>query len=212
MTGDIETRLRQRLALDEASARKVFDGAGIKSDFDLNPHWTGDQRSKHLRPAAVLIGLIKRGPDDFHVLLTKRADDLASHAGQVSFPGGRIDDGDPSPLAAALREAQEEIGLAPDLIEPIGYLDTYETGTGFRILPVVGFVDPQAEFVPHPGEVAAIFDVPLRFLMDPQNHERHAREYGGRTRHFFAFPYQDYYIWGATAGMLVNLWERVFAD
>ncbi len=212
MIGEIEARLRWRLKLDEAIARKVYDGAGIKSDFDLNPHWTAEPRPNALRPAAVLVGLIPRGPDDFHVLLTKRADDLAAHAGQVSFPGGRIDATDLSPLAAALREAQEEIGLAPNLIEPIGYLDTYETGTGFRILPVVGLVAPDAEFVPHPGEVSAIFDVPLRFLMDPKNHVRHAREYGGQTRHFFAFPYQDYYIWGATAGMLVNLWERVFAD
>ena len=109
-----------------------------------------------------------------------------------------------------MREAQEEVGIDPAWVDPIGYLDTYETGTGFRILPVVGLVDPQAPLAPQASEVAHIFEGPLAFLMDPANHQRHARTYQGRERHYFAIPFGEHYIWGATAGMLVNLYDRVF--
>jgi 8-oxo-dGTP pyrophosphatase MutT (NUDIX family) len=210
----IITRLRDRLRLDPALAAKVFDGLGTRSDYDLNPQWRpgADEVAKPLRPAAVLVGLVDRGHSGLHLVLTRRADHLNAHAGQISFPGGRIDPQDDSPLAAALREAQEEIGVEPRWIDPLGYLDTYETGTGFRILPVVALLDPLAPLTPHAGEVAAIFDVPLTFLMDPANHQRQSRDYQGRTRHYFAIPYGEHYIWGATAGMLVNLYEAVFKD
>ena len=205
-----KSRLRQRLTLHPDHAERVFAGPGMRSDFDLNPDTRALVEPKPLRPAAVLVGLLDRPAQGLHVILTQRADHLSAHAGQVSFPGGRIEADDKSPLDAALREAQEEAGIDPALVDPIGYLDTYETGTGFRILPVVGLVDPQVALSAQASEVAHIFEVPLSFLMDPTNHQRHARTYQGRERHYFAIAYGEHYIWGATAGMLVNLYNRVF--
>jgi 8-oxo-dGTP pyrophosphatase MutT (NUDIX family) len=144
------------------------------------------------------------------VLLTQRTPDLSSHSGQIAFPGGKIDPEDESPLAAALREAEEEIGLDRSLIDPIGYLDLYLTFSGFRILPLLARVEPDYRLTLNPGEVADAFEVPLEFLMHPDNHQRHSREWRGIERHYYAMPFGDRYIWGVTAGILRNLYERIY--
>lgn len=159
---------------------------------------------KSLTPAAVLIGLVDR-EDGFTVLLTQRSASLRTHAGQISFPGGKIEDADASPIEAALRETWEEVGLTDDKIDVIGALDPYVTRTGFRINPVVAFLTPPFEIKPDPSEVAAVFEAPLTHLMAPGVRQRHHRKHEGVTRYFYAMPYKDHYIWGATAGMLVNL-------
>jgi 8-oxo-dGTP pyrophosphatase MutT (NUDIX family) len=161
-------------------------------------------------PAAVLIPLVRREAE-IAVLLTLRTDHLPSHGGQICFPGGKIEDDDIGPLDAALREAHEETGLDPRLVEPLGYLDIYQTRTGFRIVPIVGLVDPVARFTPAEEEVADVFEVPLRFLMDPVNHLQESRVWRGVERRFHAMPYGERYIWGATAGMLKRLYDRLYA-
>lgn len=163
------------------------------------------------RPAAVLIGIIER-PEGARVILTRRASHLRDHSGQVAFPGGKIDARDASPLAAALREAQEEIGLDPALALPIGYLDPYLTGTGFCVIPVLARVSPLFEPLRDTREVEAVFEPPLGFLMAPANHRREAREWQGILRHFYAMPWQGHNIWGATAGMIRALHARLYAD
>ncbi len=154
-------------------------------------------------PAAVLIGLVAH-PGGPHVILTKRTDHLRDHAGQISLPGGRIEPFDVSPEAAALRETFEEIGLAPHRIELLGMLLPYDTITGFRILPFVGWIEPPVSFTPDPFEVADVFEVPLEFLIDSANHRRDSLVVEGRTRAFYVLPFPDHHIWGATAGILVN--------
>jgi 8-oxo-dGTP pyrophosphatase MutT (NUDIX family) len=155
-------------------------------------------------PAAVLIGVVDRA-DGPTVLLTQRTAHLRDHAGQISFPGGRMEPEDADAAAAALREAEEEIGLPPGRVEVIGAIAPYDTVTGFRIHPVVGWVTPPFNLVPDPFEVADIFEVPLAFVLDPANHERHTHESGRLRRHYYVLPYRGRRIWGATAGMLVNL-------
>jgi 8-oxo-dGTP pyrophosphatase MutT (NUDIX family) len=172
-----------------------------RGDHDLNPDLLPD---RPLTLAAVLVPLVER-PDGLTVLLTRRSDHLQDHAGQISFPGGRVEPGDADALATALREAEEEIGLARALVTPAGRLDTYVTRTGFEVTPVVGLVAPPSSLAPDPFEVAEVFEVPLAFILDPASRQRHSRIYAGKTRHFHVFPWRDYYIWGATAGMLVNL-------
>ena len=159
-----------------------------------------------LKPAAVLVPIVDR-PDGLTVLFTQRTANLAAHAGQVSFPGGRIEAADPDATAAALRETEEEIGLPRDRVELVGTLDRYVTRTGFQITPFVGIVHPPFELTPDPNEVADIFEVPFSFIFAPASAERHSREFQGAKREFYAFPYDNRYIWGATAGMLVNLCE-----
>jgi 8-oxo-dGTP pyrophosphatase MutT (NUDIX family) len=154
-------------------------------------------------PAAVLIGVVDRAAEPA-VLLTQRADHLRDHAGQISFPGGRIEPGDASTTAAALREAEEEIGLDPGRVEILGELAPYDTVTGFRIHPVVGWIEPPFELRLDRYEVADAFEVPLRFVVDPLNHRRHSLRRGALTRGYYVLPYQGRFIWGATAGMLVN--------
>jgi len=162
-----------------------------------------------IRPAAVLIPIVARR--EATLLLTERAAGLAVHAGQIAFPGGRLEPGETA-LSAAMREAQEEIGLAPELVSPLGALDPYLTGTGFRVTPIVALVDPAFHLAPNPIEVAHVFEAPLGFLMDPANHQIHSRELRGRMRRFYAMPWEGHYIWGATAGMIRILYERVYGQ
>ncbi len=157
-----------------------------------------------LVPAAVLFPIVLH-PDGPTVLLTRRTEQLRDHPGQISFPGGRIDAGDRSVEEAALRETMEEVGLASRHVEIVGFLPEYRTITGYCVTPVVGFVTPPFDLRPGASEVAEVFEVPLSFLLDPQNHQRHSRETPGGTRHFFAMPYGPYFIWGATAGIIVSL-------
>jgi 8-oxo-dGTP pyrophosphatase MutT (NUDIX family) len=184
--------------------------AAPSGDDDLNAHLPPSGAEGPGRPAAVLVPLVRR-ESELTVLLTLRTDHLPSHGGQICFPGGKIEERDAGALEAALREAHEETGLDPRLVEPLGYLDMYQTRTGFRIVPVVGLVDPVARFSPAAGEVADVFEVPLRFLMDPVNHLQESRVWRGAERRFYAMPYGGRYIWGATAGMLKKLYDRLYA-
>ncbi len=161
-----------------------------------------------LTPAAVLFPIVLHD-DGQTVLLTQRTAHLKDHAGQISFPGGRVEAQDQSPVHTALRETEEEIGLAREHVEIVGFLPEYRTGTGFRVTPVVALVTPPFELALDPFEVAEAFEVPLAFLLDPANHKRHSLHYRGALRHFFAMPYGDYFIWGATAGMIRSLTERL---
>jgi len=160
-----------------------------------------------ISPAAVLVAVVDR-PDPT-VILTLRPETMRKHGGQVSFPGGRIDPGDAGPVEAALREAQEEIGLPPDRIEIVGIADPYRTITGFEVTPVIGIVPPGIALVPHPGEVAAVFEAPLRFLLDPAHQLVRTAEWRGRERHYYEIEYEGFRIWGATAAMIVNLSRRL---
>jgi 8-oxo-dGTP pyrophosphatase MutT (NUDIX family) len=181
----------------------------IRGDLDLDPLLWEKAGVKATRPAAVLVPVVERPEPG--VLLTLRTPALKSHSGQIAFPGGKIDATDESPLAAALREAREEIGLDTKFIEPIGYLDLYLTFSGFRILPLVARVDPGYRITLNPAEVADAFEVPLEFVMQPANHQRHKRDWKGIERQYYAMPFGDRYIWGVTAGILRNLYERVYA-
>lgn len=161
-----------------------------------------------LTPAAVLFPIVLRD-DGYTVLLTQRTAHLRDHAGQISFPGGRVEEYDLSPMDTALRETEEEIGLARERVEIVGFLPEYRTGTGFRVTPVVALVRPPFVLQPDPFEVAEIFEVPLSFLIDPANHQQHSMHYRGALRNYFAMPYGEYFIWGATAGMIRSLSERL---
>ena len=202
-----------RLKLEEIERKLTgpspSDADLIAGDHAFQSDWVDRDPELVLRDAAVLVPIVNR-PEGLTVVLTKRADHLNSHAGQVSFPGGRVEESDGSAAAAALRETEEEIGLSRDFITIKGELECYRTGTGFSIRPVVGFVETGFTLDVHEGEVAAVFEVPLDFLMDPKNHLRHSAVWKGRRREYYAMPYGEYYIWGATAGMLVNLYTRIY--
>ncbi|HWH48455.1 MAG TPA: CoA pyrophosphatase [Burkholderiales bacterium] len=157
-------------------------------------------------PAAVLVPVVNQ-PNGPTLLFTQRTAHLHDHAGQISFPGGRVDERDPDRIATALREAEEETGLSRERVEIIGRLPDYDILTGFRVTPIVGWVEPPFELKPDPFEVADVFEVPLEFFLDPVNHQRHSDVFNGRTRHFYSMPYGDRYIWGATAGMLYTLYQ-----
>ena len=203
-------RARSRLTLEVPRSLTDLTVEGARGDLDLNPEVWLRAGVNATRPAAVLVPIIDRSEPT--VLLTLRTVALASHAGQVAFPGGKIDPADESPVAAALREASEETGLASTLIEPIGYLDLYLTFSGFRILPTVARVKPDFTLVLNPQEVTEAFEVPLKFLMMPANHQRETRDWNGFARDYYAIPYQNRYIWGITAGILRNLYERVYRE
>jgi 8-oxo-dGTP pyrophosphatase MutT (NUDIX family) len=202
---DFEARARARLRFDLPDRWDEVDlAAGGDHRLDGTPFFTGVPRR-----AAVLVGIVTHHPVPT-VLLTTRLASLRQHSGQVAFPGGKIDAGDGSPLAAALREAEEEVGLARQDVTPLGYLDPYLTGTGFMVVPAVGLLAPPLRLTVNPMEVADAFEVPLPFLMDPDNHRREARQIAGRARHFYAMTHGDRVVWGATAGMLRNLYERLY--
>jgi 8-oxo-dGTP pyrophosphatase MutT (NUDIX family) len=202
---------------ERARARMRFDVPPGLLDPKIVPQ-SGDQgtdrmleiiaREQPVRPAAVLIPVVDHAEPT--VLLTQRAAHLNDHAGQISFPGGKIDPTDASPLDAALREAEEEVGLTREFIEPIGYLDLYGTSFGFRILPTLARVRPGFKLRINHAEVDDAFEVPLAFLMNPVNHQLHSKEFRGMERSYYAMPFAERYIWGATAGILRVLYERIY--
>lgn len=201
-----------------AGTRQQIDADWLRSRLggraEAMPTLYGDEEARpdgsSLTAAAVLVPIVAR-PDELTVLFTLRTTHLKAHSGQVSFPGGRAEPLDPSAQATALRETHEEIGLAPTSVEVIGQLSDYHTRTGFRVTPVVGLVRTPFELKLDEREVQYVFEVPLSFLLDPANHQRHQREFQGRTVHYYAIPYLQHYIWGATAGMLVNFYRRLAA-
>jgi 8-oxo-dGTP pyrophosphatase MutT (NUDIX family) len=197
--------------LDRASRRLAAVDAAfetpVRTDYDLNPDWSAPVATDYRR-AAVLVGLMERD-DDYHVLLTLRPDTMPNHAGQVAFPGGRLEAGETA-LGAALREANEEVGVDPSTVRVLGQGDTYLTGTGFAIAPFVGLLPPDFVAIPHEREVADVFETPLSFLMDVANHHRHEKEYKGALRAYYAMPHNGRYIWGATAGMIKSLHDRLY--
>jgi 8-oxo-dGTP pyrophosphatase MutT (NUDIX family) len=208
-THEFFARAKARLSRAVPAALNDHRAVGVRGDLDLDPVSWEKAGVKATKPAAVLVPVVARPQPT--VLLTQRTTDLPNHSGQIAFPGGKIDPIDESPLAAALREASEEIGLDAHFIEPIGYLDLYLTFSGFRILPVVARVDPHYSMAINPAEVAEAFEVPLEFLMHPSNHQRLKRDWQGIERQYYAMPFNDRYIWGVTAGILRNLYERIYA-
>jgi len=204
---DFFNRARARLTLDVPTALNDHAAPGRRGDLDLDPSLWERAGVAATRPAAVLIPVVDR-PEPT-VLLTQRTE-LPSHPGQIAFPGGKIEPLDVTPADAALREAEEEIGLSRAVIEPIGYLDLYLTFSGYRILPTVARVRPGYRLVINEAEVADAFEVPLAFLMDVQNHALHSRDWKGVTRKYYAMPFGERYIWGVTAGILRNLYERIY--
>lgn len=201
-------RARAKLDLTVPAALNDLTAAAKRGDIDLDPALWERAGVTATRPAAVLVPVVDR-PEPA-VLLTLRTSELPSHAGQVAFPGGKIDPHDATPVAAALREAQEEIGLDAGAVDPIGYLDLYLTFSGFRVLPTVARVSPDYRLTINPAEVADAFEVPLDFLMDAQNHALHSRDWKGVVRRYYAMPFGERYIWGVTAGILRNMYERIY--
>jgi 8-oxo-dGTP pyrophosphatase MutT (NUDIX family) len=200
-----QLKLRPSLSiaeLERAAPRSASDDAPGERLPDLA------ELAARARPAAVLLPIVNR-PEGLSVLLTLRASDLRAHSGQVAFPGGKIDEGE-TPREAALREAREEIGLEERFVEPLGWLDPYFTGTGFRVAPLVALVEPSFALKVNKREVDEVFETPFAFLMDPANHRLDEREWQGRRRQFYAMPHKGRYIWGATAGILRNLYEKLF--
>ncbi len=202
--------LRRRLVerLDPAAAWRP-DGRPLRSDFDLNPD--APRPGRTLRPAAVLVPVIAR-PEGATVLLTRRSDSLARHTGQIAFPGGRLDPGETA-AQAAVREAWEEVALAPAAVEVLGVGDGHETVTGFMVTPVVGWLAEPPVVTPSPDEVAEVFEAPWDFLMDPANHRRDFYDPdSGPRRWFWAMPYRERYIWGATAAIVRALRSRLYGE
>jgi 8-oxo-dGTP pyrophosphatase MutT (NUDIX family) len=210
MTSDTTVLQEMSSRASESWLRQRFAGGQA-----VTPIATGDghlwRQTEELRPAAVLVPVVRREAG-LTILLTQRTDHLYDHAGQISFPGGRSEAHDESPAATALRETFEEIGLPHSLVEVLGALPEYTTVTGYRVTPVVGLVSPPPAFKLDAFEVAEAFEVPLTFFLDPGNHQRNTLQYQGRTRHYYAMPYEQRYIWGATAGMLMNLYAFLTAS
>ena len=193
----LATRLRQALELGHRRSPELLAGDVLDDEA----------AGGEITPAAVLVAIVNR-PDPT-VILTLRPETMRRHPGQISFPGGRIDPGDDGPIAAALREAEEEIGLPPGAVEIIGIADVYRTITGFEVTPVVGIVPPDLPLSPHPGEVAAMFEAPLHYLLDPAHQHVRAAIWRGQERHYYEIDYEGRRIWGATAAMIVNLSRRL---
>ncbi len=189
--------------------RGPFDGDDF-GDHDLNPGLKDRFLTGALKRAAVMVPVIEHAAGAT-VLLTQRPTTMRSHAGQIAFPGGRIDAGDASVEAAALRETEEEVGLGPDRVEVVGRLPDYVAGLGYRVSPVLGVVQPGFALRLNPDEVDAAFEVPLAFLMDPANHHRQSKSWNGVERHFYEMPFGERHIWGLTAGVLRLLYERLYA-
>lgn len=219
MTSPLE-KLAPRFSADDvrsrADTRLVEREPGIlprRGDYDLNPELLPDARKavSTLTPAAVLIPVVERA-GEARLVFTQRTTDLPAHAGQVSFPGGKVDESDLNPVDAALREAEEEIGLAREFVDVIGELDSYQTGTGFHIHTVIGVVSGEARFTRNEREVSEVFDVPLRYLMAPSNFQQHKKFWRGKDRAFYAISYEERYIWGATAGIVRNFYERLYSE
>ena len=209
MDSKVEAAERTEQRASEAWLRRCFvDGRAVLPIASGDGHlW---RPAAELRPAAVLVPIVRR-EEELTILLTRRTEHLYDHAGQISFPGGRSEAGDRSAAATALRESYEEIGLPHALVEVLGTLSDYTTVTGYRVTPVVGLVSAPPQLRLDPFEVAEAFEVPLAFFLDPGNHQRNTLLYQGRTRHYYAMPYEQRYIWGATAGMLMNLYAFLTA-
>jgi 8-oxo-dGTP pyrophosphatase MutT (NUDIX family) len=201
-------RARKRLTLDVPAGLTDPNITPKRGDHDIDPVMQKVAEVRPIRPAAVLVPVVDH-PEPT-VLLTQRSAHLPDHAGQVSFPGGKIDKSDAHPLDSALREAEEEIGLDRGHVEPLGYLDLYMTTLGYRIVPVLARVKPGFALTLNESEVDATFEVPLAYLMDQNNVQRHSRDWQGMTRHFYAITFGERYIWGVTAGILRNLHERIY--
>jgi len=201
-------RARARLTLDVPAGLTDPRITPARGDHDADPVMKKIAEVRPIRPAAVLVPIVDH-PEPT-LLLTQRAQHLPDHPGQVSFPGGKIDKSDESPLASALREAEEEIGLARSSVEPLGYLDLYMTTLGYRIVPVIARVKPGFTLTLNESEVDAVFEVPFGFLMDQANVQRHSRDWQGMTRHYYAITFDERYIWGVTAGILRNLYDRIY--
>ncbi|RCW28203.1 8-oxo-dGTP pyrophosphatase MutT (NUDIX family) [Ciceribacter lividus] len=180
-------------------------------DHLLNPETLQEIEGLQFKDAAVLVPVVDDGDDGAKVILTQRTTRLRKHSGQIAFPGGGIDETDVSPEEAALREAQEEIGLDPAYVETVGRLPQYLSATGFRIFPVLSVVNRGFTITPNPHEVESVFEVPLSFLMNPENHQRDSRDWRGILRHYYVMPYAERYIWGITAGIIRTLYERLYA-
>jgi 8-oxo-dGTP pyrophosphatase MutT (NUDIX family) len=193
----LAARLREALETGHRASPELIGGDVLDEEAD----------GQGITPAAVLVAVVDR-PDPT-VLLTLRPETMRKHPGQVSFPGGRIDPGDDGPVAAALREAEEEIGLPPHAVEVIGIADRYRTVTGFEVTPVLGIVPPGLPLSPHPGEVAALFEAPLHYLLDPVHQQVRTAVWRGRERTYYEILWEDRKIWGATAAMIVNLSRRL---
>jgi 8-oxo-dGTP pyrophosphatase MutT (NUDIX family) len=208
---DFFARARARLTLDMPHGLNDPNIVPRRGDHDVDPVMEKIATIRPIRPAAVLVPVIEHNGEPT-VLLTQRAQHLPDHPGQVSFPGGKIDKTDVDPKHAAMREADEEIGLDAAHIEPLGYLDVYMTTLGYRIVPVIARVRPGFALTLNTSEVDNTFEVPLAYLMDLANMQRHSRDWNGMTRHFYAITFGERYIWGVTAGILRNLYDRIYRD
>ncbi|MGB7335635.1 MAG: CoA pyrophosphatase [Salaquimonas sp.] len=193
----------------ELAMKSLFEHtAEPVGDFTFNPDFKDWVIERAIKPAAVLVPIVKRA-DELTVVLTKRTERLNSHSGQIAFAGGKIDAEDASPVAAALREAEEEIGLHADKVEVLGTMPEYLSGSGYRITPVIALIENDMQLTPNPDEVEYIFEVPLAFLMDSDNHKVGSRMFNGNRRYYLEMPFGKHYIWGVTAGMIKIFQQRL---
>jgi 8-oxo-dGTP pyrophosphatase MutT (NUDIX family) len=205
---DFFARVQKRLTLDVPLGLTDPSVTPARGDHDVDPVMRKIAEVRPIRPAAVLVPIVDHSQPT--VLFTQRAQHLPDHPGQISFPGGKIERGDIDPRASALREAEEEIGLDRRHVQPLGYLDLYMTTLGYRIVPVIARVKPGFSLKLNISEVDATFEVPLDFLMDQKNVQRHSRDWQGMTRHYYAITFAERYIWGVTAGILRTLYDRIY--